>query len=168
MISTQDLLQSLAYCSNTWGEEGSPLNMWLYVDFLSEMGDNKRDLPFAIQDEDDFMQLCNDNEKLLLWTSTYCDSKHVPLTCDNLLACFDLWFDRNGPHQEHPESFVKEISKVADTFDKHCFSPSLLQAWGEPRTSVNGDCFFLIFCVGRLKCQPQALLLASIAVINEF
>jgi len=110
---------------------------------------------------DTYQKFPEDREKLREWTRSKSACEHVPLTRDSLLKSFDIWLQLQKRRGQHPESFLLEVDALISFFEEYCYSPSLMQVYDEVY-GHDDDLEFVFFLVGRLRSQPQILMVQSI------
>lgn len=144
MIETAEFLESLVHCLPEFDHDGtgSIVKTWHRFDTYQIFPETREDLSaWALQKSRQAIS--------------------VPLTTTNVLACFESWLNLQEETGEHPEAFCKNMQQLEAFFAEYCFSPSLVQAHEEPY-GHNDDLEFLMFFVGRLRIDPQAILVATI------
>ncbi|CAE7219220.1 unnamed protein product [Symbiodinium sp. CCMP2592] len=109
--------------------------------------------------------------ELLEWALSHRNMQNVPLCTDDVLRVLDVWLDANakaGTHPEifrehagtHPEIFREHVEKITAFMRHCCYSPSLLVVYNEPY-GHDDDLEYVFFFVGRLRSEPQTLVVQS-------
>lgn len=140
MVSTDELFDSMVYSIPHW-EKDKIFRRWHSFDTYREFPE--------------------DREKLREWTRSKSACEHVPLTRDSLLRSFDVWLELQDRSGQHPESFLLEVNALISFFEEYCYSPSLMQVYDETY-GHDDDVEFVLFLVGRLRSQPQTLMVQSV------
>mmetsp|Transcript_49302 Transcript_49302/g.115891 ORF Transcript_49302/g.115891 Transcript_49302/m.115891 type:complete len:301 (-) Transcript_49302:107-1009(-) len=98
--------------------------------------------------------------ELLEWALSHRNMQNVPLSTDQLLRVLDVWLDANAKAGTHPEIFKEHVEKITGFMRHCCYSPSLLVVYNQ-RFIHDDDLEYVFFFVGRLRSEPQTLVVQS-------